>query len=190
VRVIGGTARGRALATFPGREIRPTPDRVREALFSILFSKRVPLAGCTVLDLFAGSGALGIEALSRGAAQAWFVEQSRQAVATIRDNLQRCGMDARARVLQADVWQTLPLLRGDAPYVLIFADPPYGHDLAPRLLQEVGRYGLLAADGLLCLETAPTDAVPDCCTPLQLLERRRYGAIMLHFYRSCAEELA
>jgi 16S rRNA (guanine(966)-N(2))-methyltransferase RsmD len=190
MRVIGGTARGRALAAFSGREIRPTPDRVREALFSILFSKRGPLAGCLVLDLFAGSGALGIEALSRGAAQAWFVEQSRPAVGTIRENLRRCGLDSRARVLQADVWQTLPVLRGEAPYALIFADPPYGRDDAPRLLQEIARYGLLAADGLLCLETAPTDAVPERCAPLQLLERRRYGSTMLHFYQSCAEEPA
>lgn len=190
MRVIGGTARGRALAGFSGREIRPTPDRVREALFSILFSKRGPLTGCAVLDLFAGSGALGIEALSRGAAQAWFVEHSRQAVGTIRQNLQRCGLDARAKVLLGDVWQMLPVLRGETPYALVFADPPYGRDHAPRLLQEIARYGLLAVDGLLCLETAVTDAVPDRCPPLQLLERRRYGATMLHFYHLCVEEPA
>jgi 16S rRNA (guanine966-N2)-methyltransferase len=190
MRVIGGTARGRALAAFAGREVRPTPDRVREALFSILFSKRGPLAGCAVLDLFAGSGALGIEALSRGAAQACFVEHSRQAVGTIRENLQRCGLDTRARVLLADVWQTLPGLRDEAPYALVFADPPYGCDHAPRLLQELARYELLATDGLLCLETAPTDAVPDRCASLQLLEHRRYGSTMLHFYQMCVEEPA
>lgn len=190
MRVIGGSARGRTLADFPGREIRPTPDRVREALFSILFSKLGPLAGCTVLDLFAGSGALGIEALSRGAKQVWFVENSRQAVGTIRENLKRCGLDGRAKVLLADVWQTLPVLRDETPNALIFADPPYGREYAPRLLQEIARYGLLAADGLLCLETATIDSVPDRCASLQLLERRRYGSTMLHFYHLCAEESA
>jgi len=190
MRVIGGSVRGRPLAAFTGREIRPTPDRVREALFSILYSRRGPLIGCMVLDLFAGSGALGIEALSRGAAQARFVEHSRQAIDTIRRNVQACGFDARAKVSFDDVWRALPVLAGDGPYELIFADPPYGRDLAPRLLQEIERCRLLADDGLLCLETAPADAVPDRAGSLQLLDRRRYGATMLHFYQLSPEELA
>ena len=190
MRVIGGSVRGRQLADFSGREIRPTPDRVREALFSILYSKRGPLSGCTVLDLFAGSGALGIEALSRGARHAWFVESSRPAINTIRQNLARCGLADRATVIMTDLWGALPRLAGDGPFDLLFADPPYAAGLAPRLVVEVSRLGLLTADGLLCLETAPADPVPAQVGNLSLLDRRRYGSTMLHFFQPAPEEPA
>jgi 16S rRNA (guanine(966)-N(2))-methyltransferase RsmD len=190
MRVIGGSVRGRQLGGFSGREIRPTPDRVREALFSILYSKRGPFSGCTVLDLFAGSGALGIEALSRGARHAWFVESSRPAINTIRQNLARCELADRATVIMADLWRALPGLVEVGPFDLLFADPPYAAGHAPRLLQEVSRLGLLATDGLLCLETAPTDPVPDQANNLALLDRRRYGSTMLHFFQPTAEEPA
>src|SRR5512139_301286 len=116
MRVIGGSARGRQLASFSGRDIRPTPDRVREALFSILYSKRGPLTGCTVLDLFAGSGALGIEALSRGARHVWFVDRSPQAIATIRQNLKRCRMADHATVITVDLRGALPELTAAGPF--------------------------------------------------------------------------
>ena len=190
MRVIGGSARGRQLASFNGREIRPTPDRVREALFSILYSKRGPLSGVTVLDLFAGSGALGIEALSRGARHAWFVDSSRPAIDIIRQNLARCELTDRATLIMADLWGALPGLVGVGPFDLLFADPPYAADYAPRLLQEVSRLGLLASDGLLCLETAPAAAVPDQVNNLALLDRRRYGSTMLHFFQPAVEEPA
>ena len=190
MRVIGGSARGRQLAGFSGREIRPTPDRVREALFSILYSMRGPLSGCTVLDLFAGSGALGIEALSRGARHAWFVDSLRPAIDTIRQNLARCELADRATVIMADLWGVLPKLVGIGPFDLLLADPPYAAGHAPRLLQEISRLGLLASDGLLCLETAPADPVPDQVNNLALLDRRRYGSTMLHFFHTAAEEPA
>jgi 16S rRNA (guanine(966)-N(2))-methyltransferase RsmD len=187
MRVIGGSARGRQLAGFTGREIRPTPDRVREALFSILYSKRGPLSGCAVLDLFAGSGALGIEALSRGAGHTWFIDSSRSAIDTIRQNLARCGLADRATVIMADLCETLPRMAGYGPFDLLFADPPYAAGHAPRLLQEVSRLGLLTPDGLLCLETAPLDQVPDQVNNLALLDRRRYGSTMLHFFQPSFE---
>ena len=190
MRVIGGSARGRQLAGFAGREIRPTPDRVREALFSILYSKRGPLTGCAVLDLFAGSGALGIEALSRGARHAWFVDRSRPAIDTIRQNLAKCGLNDRATVIMAELWGALPGLAGDGPFEVLFADPPYAAGHAPRLLQEVDRLGLLATDGLLCLETSPADPVPDQVGNLSLLDRRRYGSTMLHFFQPSPEDPA
>src|SRR6056297_3922145 len=102
MRIIGGTARGRKLVTFRGDHIRPTSDRMREALFSILISKRGSLSGLTVLDLFAGSGALGIEALSRGAAGACFVDQLPDSLATIRRNLETCGLTEKAELFQAN----------------------------------------------------------------------------------------
>jgi len=190
MRVIAGSARGLQLADFPGREIRPTPDRVREALFSMLNSKRGPLTGCKVLDLFAGSGALGIEALSRGAAHAWFVDHSRQATGIISKNLERSRLSARATLMLADIRQALPELSKAAPFTVIFADPPYGGGSVAQLLREVWRLGLLAGDGLLCLETSASDPVPDQSGALQLSDRRRYGSTMIHFFHLVNEELA
>lgn len=190
MRIIGGTARGRRLAPFAGQEIRPTPDRVREALFSILYSRHGAMAGCRVLDLFAGSGALGIEALSRGAAHAWFVDSARTAVGTVRENLERCGLLAKATIITGDVWTALPPLAGTGPFDLIFADPPYGREQAARLLEAIGRHGLLAADGVLSLETATADQVPAAAGGLHLADQRRYGSTVLHFYQASSEEQA
>lgn len=190
MRVIGGTARGRRLASFTGRNIRPTPDRVREALFSILYSRSGSLGGGRVLDLFAGSGALGIEALSRGATHAWFVDNSRESVGVLRENLERCGFSARATVVMQDIGGALPTLAGSGPFDVIFADPPYGRDHAAKLLNGIDRHRLLGSAGLLCLETAVSDSVPAQAGTLALLEQRRYGSTVLHFYHLRSEEQA
>jgi 16S rRNA (guanine(966)-N(2))-methyltransferase RsmD len=187
MRVIGGSARGRQLASFSGRDIRPTPDRVREALFSILYSKHGPLTGCTVLDLFAGSGALGIEALSRGARHAWFVDRSPQAIATIRQNLKRCRMADHATVITVDLRGALPELTAAGPFDVVLADPPYGGENTQWLLEAIGQQGLLAKGGLLCLETALDDAIPEQTAALQLVDRRCYGSTKLHFFQSSLE---
>lgn len=188
MRVIGGSARGRRLAAFAGRNIRPTSDRVREALFSILYSRRGVLSDCRVLDLFAGSGALGIETLSRGAAHAWFVDNSRDSVAILRENLERCGFSARATVVTQDIEKALPTLAGAGPFDVIFADPPYGRDHAATLLERIDRHGLLGSEGLLCLETAVADPVPSQTGRLSLLDQRRYGSTVIHFYHLRGEE--
>lgn len=190
MRVIGGTVRGRRLASFPGRNIRPTPDRVREALFSILYSRSGSLSGSKVLDLFAGSGALGIEALSRGASHAWFVDSSRESVGTLRENLERCGFSAMATVVTRDIGGALPALAGTGPFDVIFADPPYGCDHAAKLLSDIDRHGLLGNTGLLCLETAVSDPIPSETGTLALIDQRRYGSTMIHFYHLRSEEQA
>lgn len=187
MRVIGGSARGRQLADLAGRDIRPTPDRVREALFSILYSRRGPLAESRVLDLFAGSGALGIEALSRGAAHARFVDSAPRALAAIRENLTRCGFTERASVVAGDVWKALPDCAAAGPFDLIFADPPYGRELAPRLLAACAAEALLDTDGILCLEAAADDDVPEQSGTLQRFDRRRYGLTVLHFFQPASE---
>ena len=184
MRIIAGSARGRQLATFSGDGIRPTPDRVREALFSILYSRRGSLAGAKVLDLFAGSGALAIEALSRGADSAIFVDSSRQARDTIRDNLQRCSLAAGSEILQQDVWTALPQVALRGPFDLIFADPPYGKGYAPRLLGECSRLELSGSDGILVIETARQDELPERKGRLACFDRRRYGLTMLHFFQA------
>jgi len=190
MRVIGGTVRGRRLASFAGRNIRPTPDRVREALFSILYSRSGSLSSRKVLDLFAGSGALGIEALSRGATHAWFVDSSREALGTLRENLERCGFSAKATVVTRDIWGALPTIAGAGPFDVIFADPPYGCDHAAKLLSGIDQHGLLGTEGLLCLETAANDPVPSQTGTLALLDQRRYGSTMIHFYHLRSEEQA
>jgi 16S rRNA (guanine(966)-N(2))-methyltransferase RsmD len=177
------------LATFSGEAIRPTPDRVREALFSILLSRCGTLAGARVLDLFAGSGALGIEALSRGAARAWFIDSAPQAVKTIGSNLERCKLTAQASVISRDVWLMLPAMTGSGPFQLIFADPPYGRGAGPRLLAEIARLRLLAPGGLLVLETAGSDPVPEEIPGLLRLDQRRYGTTMIHLFAESASEV-
>jgi len=124
VRVVAGAARGRRLVAPEGRATRPTSDRVREALFNALGSMDV-LVGARVADLFAGSGALGIEALSRGAAHVTFVESDRAAVEVIRRNLELCGFADRARVRLDAVEREVPTL---GPLDLVLADPPYAYD--------------------------------------------------------------
>ena len=188
MRVIGGTARGRRLAAFTGSNIRPTPDRVREALFSILYSRMGSLEGLRVLDIFAGSGALGIEALSRGAAAAWFIDSAEQARRTIVENLERCRFTARARILQADVLKALQGLPGEMSFDLIFLDPPYGREWPEQILALIDARGLLARKGLVCLEAGAGDKVPLHAGGLSCFEQRRYGSTMLHFFHRDANE--
>lgn len=190
MRVIAGSARGRQLATFSGESIRPTPDRVREALFSILYSTLGPLTGSRVLDLFAGTGALGIEALSRGAGHAWFVDRAPLASRTIHSNLLRCQLAEQATVIARDVWQALPALVSTGPYQLIFADPPYSQGAGPRLLSEICRLNLLASGGMLVIETAAIDPMPAHQQGLLPFGERRYGGTVLHLYRQASEEEA
>ncbi|MFQ5764950.1 MAG: RsmD family RNA methyltransferase, partial [Rhodospirillales bacterium] len=130
MRVIAGTARGRRLDRPPGSGVRPTAMRAREALFSILHSALGPggLAGRKVLDLFAGSGALGLEALSRGAAAAVFVEKDPVAIAVLRANAARCLLASRATIVEADAHAWLARPAAGAPCDLVLADPPYAGD--------------------------------------------------------------
>lgn len=190
MRVIAGSARGCRLATFAGQGIRPTPDRVREALFSILYSRRGAFANCSVLDLYAGSGALGIEALSRGAEHVWFVDNSRQAMSLVKENLERCKMTDRATIITQDVRSALPVVAVRGPFDLIFADPPYGHGHAPRILEECDRLKLLGDNGIMVMETAERDPVPERVAHLQRFDQRHYGLTMLHFFQPATEEQA
>ena len=133
MRVIAGEFRSRRLKSLPGAALRPTPDRLREALFSVLAPR---LAGCTFLDAYAGCGAVGIEALSRGASRAVFIETHRPAVRVIEENLRLLGTEARSLVIRGQVLKHLPRIEAD----IIFLDPPYGlereYSQALRLLGE------------------------------------------------------
>ena len=175
MRVIAGTARGRRLEAPRGAAVRPTTDRVKEALFSILQPR---LRGAVVCDLYAGSGALGIEALSRGAASVTFVESDRRALEAIRANLDATGLAAAADVRRAHLPQAVAVLVG--PYDIVLADPPYDFDdeSLAALLQQVT--GLLAEGAILVLERDRRSDAPPWPAELSPLPPRRYGDTTLH----------
>jgi len=179
MRIVAGEWRGRTLAAPPGRDTRPTADRVRQALFDMLlhapWAGRDSVAGARVLDAFAGTGALGLEALSRGAAHATFVERDRAALAVLRTNVAACHAEARSTVLACDVL-TVPL---GQLHSLIFLDPPYGQNLIPRALLRLHEAGWIAPGALIVAETA-RDEPPPCVAPLA---ERAHGAARITVWR-------
>lgn len=187
MRVIGGTARGKKLASFTGGTIRPTPDRVREAVFSSLFSRLGSWQGKTVLDLFAGSGAMGIEALSRGADRAIFIDQGAQSAKVIQDNLQACGFKSRSRLIHLDVFKALDMLADSAPFDVIFLDPPYGQDLVNRTMERLSVLNCLSPQGIICAEGAKTDEVSEHFGSLSKVQERTYGATSICFFAHLPE---
>lgn len=155
MRVIAGTARRLPLKTIEGRDTRPTTDRIKETLFNIL---QPDIAGCRFLDLFAGSGGIGIEALSRGAECAVFVENGRRQAACIRENLEFTHLSDRARVLTEDVSSAIARLSREEPFDFVFMDPPYGKGLEYRAFPALGGAGFVDGDTVVILE-ARVDSV-------------------------------
>jgi len=175
MRIIAGSARGRRLKTVSGQATRPTADRVKEALFSIVES-RYDLAGAEILDLFAGSGALGIEALSRGAAHATFVEHAAPALAVLHANLEAARFTAQTTVLRARVEKVLERLAGEgARFDGVLLDPPYGSDLVPATLRRLEALDLVRSGGWVLAEHHIDDLVEADYGALQLTRARRYG---------------
>lgn len=160
MRIIAGAWRGRALQAPPGEATRPTADRVRQALFDRLmhapWAGRALLDGARVLDAFAGTGALGLEALSRGAAHATFIERDRTALAALRANIAACRAEAQCTVLAADALRPPP----GAPGSLLFLDPPYGADLVPKAVAALSAAGRLAPGALIIAEVGRDDPAP------------------------------
>lgn len=176
MRVITGTARGRRLKTLEGRDVRPTTDRVKEALFSII---QFELEGRTVLDMFAGSGQLGIEALSRGASRAVFVDSDKRAAAVVRENLEHTGLADRAEVYNAD---SLMFVRNRGErFDIALLDPPYGRGILQRALEAVAP--CMAANGVIICELPEKEEVPQRAGNLALFRRYRYGKTELAVYR-------
>lgn len=180
MRIISGTAGGRRLDTLSGTHTRPTADRVKEALFSALEPR---LYGARVLDAFAGSGALGLEALSRGAAEAILIEQDARAAAVAAKNIATLGF-SNARLQRGDCMKWLRARRGqEPPFDIIFADPPYNRGLLPALLREVADNGWLSETGLLVAETTTKDSELAICTPWEAIKQGRYGDTSLYYCR-------
>jgi 16S rRNA (guanine(966)-N(2))-methyltransferase RsmD len=184
VRVIGGTARGRRLAAPRGERVRPTADRVKEALFSILTSLLGNLEGLRVLDIFAGTGNLGIEALSRGCGEAIFVDSHRESAAVIRQNLTQLGLADRSRVIVKEAASALQGLDGNtAPFHIIFLDPPYRLGLAEKILVLLATSPLVAEATIIVVESDSDEELPEGFGPLRQFDRRVYGDTALTFFQ-------
>jgi len=183
VRVIAGKLRGRNLAAPPGDATRPTGARVKEALFSILSD----VSGLRVLDLFAGSGALGIEALSRGASSAVFVESAGPAIRCLRENLTKLSLEQQATLLPTRVAAARAQLRKLGPFDLVLCDPPWKDvTVAYEELRHLARAGLLASNARVALEHSAKDPPPagDDDAHLVLVDQRRWGDTAVAFYKS------
>ncbi len=182
MRVIAGSVGGMKLAAPRGMQTRPTSDRVREALFSIITSRR-GLDQAQVLDLCAGTGSLGIEALSRGAGFGYFVEQDRHVLAVLEKNLDAAGFTARSQVLAVDCLKALRLLAARRlRFDVVFFDPPYASSLYTTAPEAVGDLSLLADDGLLISECATRNPQPERVGTLVKVDRRVYGDTALEFF--------
>ena len=185
MRIVGGRFRGRALAAPPGQLTRPTSDRVRESLFNILAHgiDGLEIEGARVLDLFAGTGALGVEALSRGAAYCLFVEDNADARGIIRENIEALGLTGASKLWRRDAAR-LGTAAPMQPFQLLFVDPPYGKGLGELALKAAADGGWLAP-GAVCVLEERADVEPVIPAALAALERRVYGDTALHFLRKC-----
>jgi 16S rRNA (guanine966-N2)-methyltransferase len=179
MRIIAGQYKGRRLETVSVNGIRPTSDRVRESVFSIISSR---ISGARILDLFAGTGALGLEALSRGASQATFMDASREACELIQKNAQRCGIQENCEILCHDISRSpLPGKSRNHVFSLIFMDPPYGTRLLEKTLTSGILKGLLAKDGMIIAEHSIKEPLPHPITGLDIHDQRKYGKTLISF---------
>lgn len=179
MRVITGSAKGRKLQMVPGDSTRPITDRAKEALFSILGTW---IEGARVLDLFGGTGAVGIECLSRGAAHAHFLDVNRKAIDTIRANLRTCQLTQYATLQRGDSFAFLQEYHGE-PFDLIYVAPPQYQGLWQQALRIIdARPSLLAEDSEVIVQIHPKEDVPIELTSLAEYDRRKYGSVLLIFY--------
>ena len=174
MRVITGTARGRKLKTPEGMDIRPTTDNVKESIFNII---QFDIEGRRVLDLFAGTGQLGIECLSRGAKEVIFIDQSRDAVKIVKDNLKTCGFTAP--VLQQD---SVSYLNNCGSFDLIFVDPPYDSGLYEKVLETINSVDILSDGGIIVCESRRETPMPEMRAPYRKRREYNYGKVKLCLY--------
>ena len=174
MRVITGIAGGRKLKSPEGEAVRPTADHVKQAMFNIL---QFDLEGRRILDLFGGTGQLGIEALSRGAREAVFTDSSRTSIQLIRENLKRCGLEGK--VLQTDALSYLA--RGEK-FDVIFIDPPYDGGLYQAILERINAVDNLTEGGIIVCEARAGTELPELSAPYFKLRERRYGNVKICIY--------
>ena len=182
MRVITGTARGRVLKELEGLETRPTTGKVKESMFSII---QFDIEGRRVLDLFAGTGQLGIEALSRGAAECVFVDRRADAVELIREKVALCKLEDRAKIRQGEA---LPYLRSGEKFDIVFLDPPYASGLLAQALTDIAAFDICRAHGIIIAESAADTVLPAMPSPYALYREYRYGKIKLTVYHRGGNE--
>lgn len=183
MRVISGTARGKKLLSQEGLNTRPTLDRVKEALFNII---QFDIVGSKVLDLFSGSGALGIEALSRGAKYAVFCDNNKEAQIIIEKNIENTKQKEKSRIYKSDYLETLDKLnKNKDKFDIIFLDPPYKKDFALIALQKIVEYDLLTKEGIIVLETNDANKKKEIenINKIKIFDERKYGKVILIFIR-------
>ncbi|MBQ8074424.1 MAG: 16S rRNA (guanine(966)-N(2))-methyltransferase RsmD [Oscillospiraceae bacterium] len=174
MRVITGSCRGRRLKTPTGNDVRPTTDNVKEAVFNII---RSDVEGRRVLDLFAGTGQLGIEALSRGAKEAVFVDASPASLKIVKENLQLCSLEAT--VVRSDA---VAYLSRCGKFDLIFIDPPYASGLYEKVLESINLFDILSEGGIIIVEADRDCPLPDMAPPYRRLKEYRYGKVKICTY--------
>lgn len=183
MRVIGGSVRGRRLASPDNGRIRPTADRVKESLFSILSSLLGNLNGLRVLDICAGTGNLGIEALSRGAESALFIDNHQESARLVAKNLDLSGLAMRGMILEKDAIAALDALAGrEKPFNLVFLDPPYRQGLAESILWRLSTSPLVDSSTLVVAETEAREELPTAMGALVQFDRRIYGDTAIVFF--------
>ena len=179
MRIIGGEFKGRKLASVRGGNTRPTADRIREAIFNIISSQ---VYAAVVLDLFAGTGALGLEALSRGAQNAIFIETHKNTLSVLRRNVDAFGLENRATIIKWDILKNLDCLRALSTRIdLVFLDPPYAKNLIEPTLSNLHASGCLEASARIIVEHSPREAIPEDEMPFHLVDQRSYGKTLVSF---------
>lgn len=182
MRVIAGTSRGKKLLVPPGVITRPTSDRVKESLFSILAS-RINFAGVRVLDICAGTGSLGIEALSRGGGSCCFIENNPSVKAILEKNIQAACCQNRSEIIFMDAVKALPMIAGRGQcYDLVLFDPPYDSEIYERVIEALDSTGLLTSDSILVAECSVRNRLSESYGRLKRIDRREYGETALDLF--------
>ncbi len=180
MRIISGLCKGRRLSNLKGKDIRPTSDRVRESIFNIIGSD---IKGARVLDMFAGTGALGIESLSRGAVHSVFIDSSGDACRLIKKNCEMCHMMDKSTVIQYDLLKgTFPLKVMERNFDMIFMDPPYERGVPAKILVIPDLNNCLAPGGRIILEHSIKEKIPENLSDLDIYDQRKYGKTLITFF--------
>lgn len=180
-RIISGTVGGIRLDAPSGLKTRPTADRAKEALFSILgeFSSED-----VVLDIYSGSGSLGLEALSRGAKKCYFIDRNPKSAAVIRKNIEKCGLPDKSEIIRGDSFKTIEHLKSEGlMFNVVFMDPPYGHGLVPLTIEKIGEADIIDSDGVIIAEHEPEGEPPDMISGFVKYDTRGYGTVRFSFYK-------
>ena len=181
MRIIAGELKGRRLKTPDDNRVRPTTDKVKEAVFSMISPY---LYDSVAVDLFAGTGNLGLEAISRGARQVYFADKDRRSIALIKENTTYCKVEDRSVILWSDYRDALAKIRG--PVDIIFLDPPYGSGFLEDALETIASCGILSDEGIVVAEHGIEENLPDSFGALSAIKKKKYGKIGISVYENAA----